>query len=84
VENFTDDTPGTNWALQFWMKWVFRMWNQPQPAPEYQLGWDNRRAVGHCLKRILAWDFQRVLLSHGEPIEKDAQHWVRMAWQLKL
>lgn len=83
VENFTDRTSGTNWALRFWMKWISRMWNQPKPAPEYQMGWGNRQAVRHHLERILSWDFQRVLLSHGEPIETDAHHQLRLAWGLQ-
>jgi len=61
------------------MRWVFQLWHQPQPAPEYQLGWGDQRGVRHCLERILSCDFQRVLLSHGKPIETDPHRQLRVA-----
>jgi hypothetical protein len=64
------------------LKYVARMWNRPTPAPEYRLGWSNRKAVRASLERILAWDFDRIVLSHGDLIELDAKAIARKAWKL--
>lgn len=80
IENFTDATPRTGGALKFWFKYVFRMWNHPRPAPEYRMGWNDRKAAANCLRRILAWDFQRIVLSHGDLIGRDAHEVARKAW----
>jgi hypothetical protein len=67
IENFTDATPHTGAALKFWFKYVLGMWNNPRPAPEYRMGWSDRQAAAKSLQRILAWDFQQIVLSHGDP-----------------
>lgn len=82
IENFTDQTPHIGGALKFLLKYVARMWNRPTPAPEYRLGWSNRKAVRASLERILAWDFDRIVLSHGDLIELDAKAIARKAWKL--
>lgn len=84
IENFTDRTPGVDWRLRLWFRFLFRMWNWPKPAPEYQLGWGNRRAVGKSLERILEWDYSRVVLAHGDLIESDAKAILREAWKTPL
>jgi len=81
IENIGDSTPGTNWVLRFFWKVVFRMWNRPKPAPEYQLGWRDKTAARRSLSRILSWDFERVLIAHGEPIVTDARETLRKAWR---
>ncbi len=84
VENFTDRTPRANWHLKLWMKLVFRMWDNPKPAPEYQLGWRDKAAARASLARILEWDFRRVILSHGDLIEDNARQIVEKAWRRPL
>jgi len=79
IENFTDSTPRANWQLKLWWK-VFRMWNVAKPAPEYQLGWSDKKAARASLQRILEWDFRRVILAHGDLIESDARQVVKRAW----
>jgi len=81
LENFTDETPGTNLYLRLWMQYVFGMWNNPKPGPEYQFGWGNKKAVRNALNRILEWDFERIILSHGELIEHDPRSVVTRAWK---
>lgn len=83
LENFTDDTPA-NWVTKVWLKWVFRMWNRPKPAPEYQLGWVDRRAARQALEHILAWDFRQIVLAHGELVREDAKAVARRAWSPPL
>jgi hypothetical protein len=83
VENVTAATPGTNWFLRL----VFRtigMWNTPSPAPEYRMGWGDKALVRNGLERILAWDFERVILSHGDLITQDAKRVVARAWRAVL
>ena len=84
VENIGDESGDVDWKLRFWWKAVFHMWNHPKPAPEYQLGYKDKSAVRQSLERILAWDFERVILAHGELIEQDAQRVVREAWARPL
>jgi hypothetical protein len=79
VENFTPATPGTN----LFSRTVFRalgMWNRPRPAPEYRLAWRDKARVREGMERILAWDFERVILSHGDIITRDARQIVAQAW----
>lgn len=33
-------------------------------APEYQLGWKDKKAAKRSLEQMLEWDFERVLLAH--------------------
>ena len=80
IENFTDTTPRIGGALKFWFKYVMRMWNHPRPAPEYRLGWSDRQVAAESLRQILAWGFERIVLSHGDLIEHDAHAVATAAW----
>jgi hypothetical protein len=80
IENFTDATPQAGGALKFWFKYVLRMWNHPRPAPEYRVSWSDRPAAARSVRRILAWDFQRIVLSHGDLIESAAREVAIKAW----
>lgn len=80
IENFTDETPHTGGALKFWFKHVLRMWDNPRPAPEYRIGRKDRQALAKSLRRILAWDFQRIVLSHGDLIDRNARAVAAAAW----
>ena len=84
IENIGDETPNVNWLLKFWWKAVFRMWNRPKPAPEYQLGWKDKAAAKESLERILAWDFERIVLAHGDTIENEAREAALEAWRVPL
>ena len=84
VENIGDRTEGVGLGLELWWKLVFRMWNKPRPAPEYRLGWKDKQAARRCLERILEWDFERVVISHGDLIERDAHALLREAWAAPL
>ena len=44
LENIGDDyRHEAGLLLRFWWKAVLRMWNNPKPAPEYQMGWGNKK-----------------------------------------
>lgn len=83
VENVTAATPGTNWPLRLLFR-AIGMWNTPSPAPEYRLAWGDKALVQKDLERILAWDFDRVILSHGDLITRDAKQVVARAWRMVL
>ncbi|HEY1585676.1 MAG TPA: hypothetical protein VGH63_08305, partial [Polyangia bacterium] len=57
------------------------MWNRPSPAPEYRFAWGDKSRVREGMERILAWDFERVILSHGDIITRDARQIVAQAWR---
>ena len=84
IENVGDTTPGTDWKLKLWWKAAFHMWNRPKPAPEYQLGWKDRKAAQASLQRILEWEFDRIIISHGDNIDADAKTVARSAWRNPL
>ncbi len=80
IENFSDRTPHLNWVTYLWLGVIFRLWQHPQPAPEYQLGWQQRAAAQRSLQTILNWDFERIILAHGDLIETNAKAQARAAW----
>ena len=84
IENFTDKTEDVSLSLELWWKIVFRMWGKPKPAPEYQLGWRDKKAASKSLKKILNWDFDRIILSHGDLIEENAKEAALHAWRQPL
>ncbi|MCG8669322.1 MAG: DUF4336 domain-containing protein [Pseudomonadales bacterium] len=82
IENIGDDyTHEAGLLLKFWWKAVFNMWNNPKAAPEYQLGWGDKLVVKRSLDKILAWDFDRIILSHGNLIECNAREVATKAWK---
>lgn len=83
VENYGDQTPRVPLLLKLWWH-VFRLWNRPALAPEYGLGWRDRRAAGQSFLRALEWDFERIMLSHGDLIEEDARSLAARAWKRLL
>ncbi|MFG6104405.1 DUF4336 domain-containing protein [Leptothoe sp. EHU-05/26/07-4] len=82
LENIGDNyTHEAGLLLKFWWKVVFHMWNTPKPAPEYQLGWGNKEIVRKGLEKILSWEFERIIIAHGNLIEMDAKAVAAKAWQ---
>ena len=85
LENIGDDYQhSANLLLRFWWKIVFRMWNNPKAAPEYQMGWGNKRIVKNGLDKILSWNAERVILAHGETIEDNINKVLGAAWHKVL
>lgn len=82
IENFTSNTPGTNLLLRILFR-ALRMWNRPRPAPEYWLSWGDKARLREQMERVLAWDFKRVILSHGDVITDDARRIVAEAWRAR-
>lgn len=83
VENFQDETPGTNAFLRGFMK-VTGMWGHPRPAPELRLFTIHRHAARDALETLLAWDFDRAVIAHGELLDRDPKSAIREAWSWML
>lgn len=82
LENIGDDyTHDAGLLLKFWWKAVFHMWNHPKAAPEYQLGWGDKEIVRKGLEKILSWEFDRIILAHGNTIESNARAILIKAWE---
>ncbi|MGA8278192.1 MAG: DUF4336 domain-containing protein [Rhodanobacteraceae bacterium] len=79
IENFTDQTANVNWQVKAWFK-LFGMWNKPKAAPEYRIGWKDKIAARASLEEILEWDFDSIVLSHGDNITENAKELARQAW----
>ena len=84
IENFTDQTADVSRSLKLWWKVVFHMWDNPKPAPEYQLGWKDKKAARSSLLKVLEWDFTRIIIAHGDLIEENAREVALNAWRQPL
>ena len=79
IENFQDATPGTNRTLRATIK-LLGMWGKPKPAPELRWFTWHRKAAREALERMLSWEFDRIVLAHGEPILHEPKAAIRKAW----
>lgn len=79
IEFFTDQTANVNWPVKAWFK-LFDMWNKPKLAPEYRIGWKDKVAARSSLEEILEWDFDKIVISHGDNITENAKELARRAW----
>ena len=85
MENIGDDYQHeAGLLLRFWWKVVYKMWNNPKAAPEYQMGWGKKAIVKQGLDKIIAWNAERVILAHGEFVEARVNEVLRSAWQKVL
>jgi len=83
VENFSHQTEGTNSALRAMMT-VLGMWGRPRPAPELRWFTRDRRTARKAIERILAWDFDRAVIAHGDLLDQAPHDAIREAWQWVL
>lgn len=80
IELIGDNTPDVDWVLKFWWKALTFMWNKPRPAPEYTMGWSDKQKAAAQLSAILDWDFDRIVLAHGDLVTQNAKAVAREAW----
>jgi hypothetical protein len=83
VENFSSQTAGTNQVLRAMMT-VLGMWGKPRPAPELRWFTRDREAARLAIERILAWDFDRAVIAHGDLLNRSPHDAIREAWQWVL
>lgn len=48
------------------------------------MGWRDKVAARECLQRILSWDFDKIIIAHGDLIENSAKQIARAAWHAVL
>jgi|SRR5437660_130289 len=63
---------------------AMRIYKRPRPTPMFRWGLRNRTAARRSLDRILSWDFDRIIVGHGDLLEtgghsafRDAYAWLR-------
>ncbi|MED7819720.1 MULTISPECIES: DUF4336 domain-containing protein [unclassified Francisella] len=83
IENIGSKTKNTGFGIKIWWL-IFRMWNKAKPAPEYQLGWKDKKLAAQSLQTILEWDFDKIILAHGDLITHDAKQVAKIAWKKPL
>ena len=54
------------------------------PAQEYQVGWNDRLAARRSLEAFLAWDFEAIVMAHGDLITDGARETAVRAWRAIL
>jgi hypothetical protein len=83
VENFSDQTAGTNGVLRAMMA-LLGMWGRPRPAPELRWFTRDRKTARKAIERILAWDFERAVIAHGDLLNRSPHDAIREAWRWVL
>ncbi|MEO5959254.1 MAG: hypothetical protein ABIR80_09065 [Opitutaceae bacterium] len=71
--------PDTHWSVKLLLK-LGGTWGRFAPSRAGRLMMRDRPAVRASLDRILAWDFDRILVGHGRNIETDARQRLRDAF----
>jgi hypothetical protein len=58
------------------------VYGSPGVARQHRLAYRDKTAARADLDRVLAWDFERIVLCHGDPITADASAVLRdrFAW----
>lgn len=54
----------------FWLSGVL---GEPGLSPAVLLAFDDKRAAGAFYRSLLDWDFERIIVAHGEVVEEDAR-----------
>jgi hypothetical protein len=59
---------------------AMRRYKRVSPTPMFRLGLRNKRAARRSLDRILDWDFDRVIVGHGDVLERGGRDALRKAY----
>ena len=60
------------WA-RFFMRHVARIHRPPDMSPFFRLMIRDRAAFAASARAMLAWDFERIIVAHGEPVTENAK-----------
>jgi hypothetical protein len=76
--------PGNAWSTRLLMR-LLRSYGRFGPSKLDPLLIRDRRAARESLERILAWDFERVVVAHGDVLERGGREALRTgyAWLLR-
>ncbi len=79
IELIGPETKGVGRGIKFYWKFITFMWNKPRPAPEYAMLM-RYKPTAAALRKVLAWEFDRIVLSHGDLITENAHARAEDAW----
>ncbi|HSI82661.1 MAG: hypothetical protein ACAI35_19590 [Candidatus Methylacidiphilales bacterium] len=79
VFNF-DDTPG--WTA-FFRQWVMGVSHSPDAARLFPFLIKDRAAYNRSVKQLLDWDFDRIIVGHNLPVEKNGKELLKQALKRK-
>jgi hypothetical protein len=72
------------WNVTPRMAWTGRLWGGwkqgVRPTRAFRLGIRDRDAARASLERVLSWDFEQILIGHGEMVESGGRAAVRRAY----
>jgi hypothetical protein len=57
-----------------------RRYGRPSPTPMFRFGFRDKTAARRSLDRILGWDFDRIVVGHGELLETGGRDALRSAY----
>ena len=79
IQKHDDGTEAWPWRM---IKRLVGIWGpRGGTAPDIRLGFRDREAARTARDRILGWDFDRLILSHGLCLETGAKDEVRRVWK---
>jgi hypothetical protein len=58
--------------------------HRPGVPPEVRVAFRDRAAARRSIEAILAWEFDRVLISHGHPLETGGREALREAYRFLM
>ena len=63
--------------------WGWGSWRRPRigPTPPFRAAVRDKTAARASIDRILEWDFDRIVVGHGEIIESGGKEALRRAWE---
>ena len=73
-------TPAMSPAARLWAGWRPGV----RPTPAFRLAIRDREAARACLERVRGWDIERILIGHGEVVERDGRAALRHAYAWML
>jgi hypothetical protein len=70
-------TPTMGWAPRVWAGWRPGV----RPTPLFRLGLRDRQGAREAVRRVLEWDFDRIVIGHGEMVHSGGREAFRQAYR---
>lgn len=82
VQRHVSGTDGFFWRV---IKRMVRIWGERGgTALDLRMSFNDRDAAARCARKVLSWDFDKIILSHGLCVEQDAKAYLREAFSAWL
>ena len=72
--------PGAPFLTRLWA-WGPRLRPRPGPTSAFRLAVRDKPAARASVERILDWDFDRLIVGHGDIVETGGEEAFRRAWE---